>query len=229
MYESEVKSTPRLQAVVFDLDGVLANTEDLYEIACSELLQRRGRSYEPALRERMMGRPVADSIRILIDAHGFNEGPDALILECREILQALLETQLQPMPGVAELFNWLDDAKLPFGLATSALRDYVEFVLGRMEIRERFQFILTAEDIRQGKPHPEIYLLASRNLDVPPGQMMVLEDSANGCRAAVAAGAFTVAVPNRHTMKHDFSGAQFEANTLADPRIVAALVQHKQL
>ena len=85
--------------------------------------------------------------------------------------------------------------------------------------------MLTSEDIRRGKPDPEIYQMAAGNSAITPTEMMVLEDSANGCRAAVAAGAFAVAVPNRHTWNHNFAGTQFVAETLADPRILEALEQ----
>jgi pseudouridine 5'-phosphatase len=220
---SNHETAAALRAVVFDLDGVLANTEDLYEQACSMVLGRRGRTYDPPLREQMMGRPVADSIRIMIDAHGLAESVDELIQECREVMQELLATSLAPMPGVIGLLDRLQEDNFPIAVATSALREYAEFVLTRLEIRRRFRFVLAAEDIRRGKPDPEVYLLASKQLGLSPSATMVLEDSANGCRAAVAAGAFTVAVPNRHTANHDFAGAQFIAETLADPRILAVL------
>jgi len=139
------------------------------------------------------------------------------------VMEVLLATSLAPMPGVVELLDRLKAAELPIAVATSALREYADFVLTRLDILHRFRFVLTSEDISRGKPDPEVYLLASERLDLSPSQIMVLEDSANGCRAAVAAGAFTVAVPNRHTAKHDFSGAQFIAETLADPRILASL------
>jgi beta-phosphoglucomutase-like phosphatase (HAD superfamily) len=90
-------------------------------------------------------------------------------------------------------------------------------------LKERFRFVLTSADIHHGKPNPEVYLLAAERLGMPPSQMMVLEDSGNGCRAAVDAGAFTVAVPNRHTRDHKFPRVQFTADTLADPQILAAL------
>jgi beta-phosphoglucomutase-like phosphatase (HAD superfamily) len=109
-------------------------------------------------------------------------------------------------------------------VATSVTREYADFVLTQLDVKRHFQFVLTAEDIRQGKPDPEVYLLAAERLQLEPRQMMVLEDSANGCRAAVAAGAFTVAVPNRHTCRHDFAGVQFVADTLADPRIGRSLI-----
>jgi beta-phosphoglucomutase-like phosphatase (HAD superfamily) len=83
--------------------------------------------------------------------------------------------------------------------------------------------MLTAEDVSRGKPHPEIYLTAARRLDVPPQRMLVLEDSENGCRAAAAAGAFAVAVPGDHSRQHDFTSAALVVDSLADPRLYAAL------
>jgi HAD superfamily hydrolase (TIGR01509 family) len=213
-----------LRAVVFDLDGILANTEDLYEIACGEVLGRRGLKYEATLREQMMGRPVMDSIQIMIDAHALDDPIDALLLECREALNGLIQSSLAPMPGVTALLNKLQAAAIPAAVATSALREYADYVLTRLEIKQRFQFVLTSEDVVHGKPEPDIYLLAAKQLEILPQQMMVLEDSANGCRAAVTAGAFAVAVPNRHTQKHNFDGARFVAKTLADPRILQTLL-----
>src|SRR4051812_11641920 len=212
-----------LRAVVFDLDGVLANTEDLYEEACGIVLGRRGLTYEEPLREQMMGRPVVDAIKIMIEAHALDESVDAVLSECQETLQLMLETSLAPMPGAIALLDRLRAANLPIAVATSALPEYADFVLTQLEIKQRFRFILTSADIRLGKPNPEIYLLAGERLGITPREFMVLEDSANGCRAAVGAGAFTVAVPNRHTMRHDFQDVRFIAETLSDPRILEGL------
>jgi HAD superfamily hydrolase (TIGR01509 family) len=171
----------------------------------------------------MMGRPVMDAIQIMIDAHALDDPIDALLLECREVLNDLMRTSLAPMPGVVELLDRLHAASLPAAVATSALREYANYVLSQLSIKQRFRFVLTSEDVAQGKPEPDIYLLAAKRLEIPTQQMMVLEDSANGCRAAVAAGAFAVAVPNRHTQKHSFQGARFVAESLADRRILDAL------
>jgi HAD superfamily hydrolase (TIGR01509 family) len=215
--------TNNLQAVVFDLDGIMANTEDLYEEACELVLGRRGKTYDLPLREQMMGRPVADALQIMIHAHSLSDTVDALMDECREVLNAMLTTRLAPLPGVADLIDKLEATGFPMAVATSALGEYADFVLTRLEFKRRLRFVLTSEDIQRGKPDPEIYLLAARRLQLATNQILVLEDSANGCRAAVAAGAFTVAVPNRHTANHNFDGAKFIAQSLADPRIAAAL------
>jgi beta-phosphoglucomutase-like phosphatase (HAD superfamily) len=99
----------------------------------------------------------------------------------------------------------------------------VEQVLGRFDWKSRFDFVLTSEDVTHGKPHPEIYLAACARHGRSPAEVLVLEDSAAGCQSAVAAGAYTVAVPGAYGQSKDFAGAALLAESLADPRIVAAL------
>jgi HAD superfamily hydrolase (TIGR01509 family) len=212
-----------LRAVVFDLDGLIANTEDLYEKAGEAVLARRGRKYDAPLREQMMGRPIADALQIMIDCHALSDPIETLLCECKDEMLALMNTSLAAMPGLYELLDELHAANIPIAVATSGPRDYARHVLTQLKVIERLQFVLTADDIRHGKPDPEIYLLAAKTLQLSPAEMMVLEDSGNGCRAAVAAGAYTVPVPNRHTYHHPFPGASFIANTLADSRIRQAL------
>lgn len=214
---------PQLDAVVFDFDGLIVNSEDVYHQADTELLRRRGKVYEPTLRERMMGRPTEESLRVMIEHHALDDTPEALEIERSALRDALLAAHLEPMPGLLPLLDALDSAAIPTAIATSGKRSYVQYVLDRLDLPTRFGLVLTADDVRRGKPHPDIYLLAAARLGVSAPRTMVLEDSANGCRAAVAAGAFTVAVPNRHTLGHAFEGVRFVADTLADPRIRQAL------
>ena len=187
------------------------------------MLRRRGKSYDPVLREQVTGRPAVDSLRLMIDFHSLTDTVEELIRESGELMLKLMETSLAAMPGVYELLDELDAARIPYGVATSATRDYADYIVARLKFERRFRFVLTAEDVRHGKPNPEVYLLAAERFGITPLQMMVLEDSSNGCRAAVAAGAFTIAVPNHHTRYHDFAGIQFVAETLADPRIRQSL------
>jgi HAD superfamily hydrolase (TIGR01509 family) len=212
-----------IHAVVFDLDGLLVNTEDLYEQAGESVLRRRGKTYDADLREQMMGRPAADALQLMIDCHSLTDTLEQLMCECQDELKELMATSLAPMPGVEKLLDALAAAEIPIAVATSSTSDYADHVLAELGFIDRFRFILTAADIVHGKPDPEVYLLAARRLGLPPSQTMVLEDSGNGCRAAVAAGAFTVAVPNRHTRDHKFPVVQLTVDTLADPRIRTAL------
>jgi HAD superfamily hydrolase (TIGR01509 family) len=208
-----------IRAVVFDLDGLLVNTEDLYEQAGETVLRRRGKTYDADLREQMMGRPVVDAIQLMIDCHSLPDTLEELMCECKDVLQEFMATSLATMPGVVEFLDDLAGAQIPVAVATSATPEYAEHVLTTLGLKHRFEFILTAADIERGKPNPDVYLLAAKRLGIPPAQMMVLEDSGNGCRAAVAAGAHTIAVPNRHTRDHKFPDVELTADTLADPRI----------
>ena len=213
----------RPRAVVFDLDGLMFNTEELYQEVGTEILRRRGYEFTPELLDQMMGRPSAVALQIMIDRHTLQATVEELLAETDEIFPEILRERLAPMPGLVELLTALERHAFPKGIATSSRRSFVDRVLERFDYHSRFMPILTSEDITHGKPHPEIYLKAAQRLAIAPGQMLVLEDSQNGCRAAVAAGAITIAVPGAHSLRHDFSGAALVAESLADPRIYERL------
>jgi HAD superfamily hydrolase (TIGR01509 family) len=214
-------SPPR--AVVFDLDGLMFNTEELYQEVGSELLRRRGYEFTQELLDKMMGRPSNVALQIMIDTHTLKATVEELVAETDEIFPELLRARLAPMPGLVDLLAFLERRQIPKGIATSSRRSFVDSVLGKFDFQPRFSPILTSEDIVHGKPHPEIYLKAAERLGISPGEMLVLEDSQNGCRAAAAAGAITVAVPGEHSRRHDFSGAALVADSLADRRIFELL------
>ena len=140
-----------------------------------------------------------------------------------EALVQLGKKMLLPVGSPA----WLQpDPRLPLVVVgrqiTSSGPDFVRDVLSRFDLAPRFEFVLTCDDIELGKPHPEIYLLAARRFGVEPAQLLVLEDSANGCRAAVAAGAIAVAVPAGTSLRHDFSGAALVAQVAGRSALVRA-------
>ena len=213
----------RPRAVVFDLDGLMFNTEDLYDEVGAILLGRRGWEFTSELKRQMMGLPAAVAFQKMIDYHGLNTTVDALREESDQIFEKLLRERVAPMAGLPELLDALERASIPKAIATSSRPKFALTALRRFGYEPRFQFILTSEDVREGKPNPEIYLTAARRFGLEPPQMMVLEDSENGCRAAVAAGAFTVAVPSAHSQDHDFDGVDLVAHTLADRRIYEVL------
>jgi len=215
--------SPLIRAVVFDLDGLLFNTEELYQLVGTEVLRRRGKSFDVELLNLMMGRPPRIALQLMIDYHRLDATVEQLAAENEEVFVEILDRRLELMPGVSDLLAALERAKLPKAIATSSGPAFVANVLGRFDLAPRFQFILTCDDITHGKPDPEIYLKAARRFEIDPAEMLVLEDSQNGCRAAVAAGTFAVAVPAGHSQTHDFQGASLVIDTLADPRLYSAL------
>lgn len=219
-----MSNQPRLRAITFDLDGLMFNTEELYDVVMQELCRRRTLTFTDELRMKMMGRPGEVALAVMIEHHELvQDTPAAMLSESDLIFEKVLAERLDTMPGLLPLLDALEKSGIPKGIATSSRRKYVDYVLGRFDLSHRFAFILSAEDVAHGKPHPEIYLKAADWHGVPPAEMMVLEDSQNGCRAAVAAGAFAVAVPGVHSRSHRFDGAAIVADSLNDRRIFAAL------
>jgi HAD superfamily hydrolase (TIGR01509 family) len=214
---------PPLRAVTFDLDGLMFNTEELYQEVGGEILARRGCQITGELLDQMMGRKSNIALQVMIDWHKLDATPAQLAAESAEIFADLLPRRLQPMAGLLALFNALESAGVPKGVATSSGRDFVWRVLDQFRLRPRLAFVLTSEDIEHGKPAPDVYLLAASRHGVPPSEMLVLEDSHIGCQAAVASGAYAVAVPHGRSTVHEFPGVKFVAESLADPRIYAAL------
>tara|TARA_B100000809_G_scaffold264644_2_gene321033 strand:- start:133 stop:843 length:711 start_codon:yes stop_codon:yes gene_type:complete len=210
-------------AVVFDFDGLMFNTEELYTEVGREILRRRGQQQTEELVDAMMGRTDHEALTIMIQCCGLEETVEQLQMETKLIFQELVESRLQPMPGLFELLDRLEAASIPKAIATSSRRATVRDLLSRFDLESRFEFLLGAENISQGKPDPEIYLEAIRRLGFPAERVLVLEDSYNGCQAGIQAGAFTVAVPAQHSFQQDFSNAALVVDDLKDDRIYQAL------
>jgi HAD superfamily hydrolase (TIGR01509 family) len=215
---------PTIEAVAFDCDGLMFNTEDSFNIAGRELLRRRGHELTSEVLRLMMGRRAVEAFHALITHLRLQESPALLQQEYEALFHATLEGRLDVMPGLLDLLTLIENRGLPKAVCTSSNREHLQRVLGRFELGNRFDTTLTAEDVTHGKPHPEIYLTAAKRLGVAPDRLLVLEDSENGTKAAVAAGAVAVSVPHEHSSAQDFAAAWLIADTLADPRLVA-LVQ----
>lgn len=210
----------RVQAVVFDMDGLMFDTERLYFESETELMARRGLVFTTELAQKMMGIHGGPAMEILRAETGVTDPADQLYAECQAILRTKIEADLQMMPGLLELMARVDAAGLPMALATSTHRELTHYMLDQFGLRDRFQFLLTREDVVHGKPAPDIYLKASSLLGLEPAKVMVLEDSRNGALAAKAAGCITVAVPHALTRSLDFPFADLVADNLLDERLL---------
>ena len=212
---------PNIRAVCFDLDGLMFNTEVIFNEVGHELLRRRDRVMTHDLITAMMGRRAIEAVQVMINWHELSDTAEDLIDESQVLFFELAKDRLEAMPGLFELLEAIESRDLPKGVATSSTRSYLEKILGKFRLIERFHSILTAEDVQIGKPHPEIYLKAAVRLGVAPEEMLVLEDSQAGTNAASAAGAFAVSIPHEHSAAHDFSNASLVADSLHDSRVMA--------
>ena len=214
-----MKIMPSLQAVLFDMDGLMFNSEEIYYASSEEIARRRGKVYTKEIDRMIMGTSTEFSMNTIIRELGLTDTWQALGEETQVVFRSLLPTMLKPMPGLMDLLDFLDEHNIPHAIATSTNRELMEYTLSIHNLEPRFAKTVTGSDITHSKPHPEIYLKAAAALGVAPENCMVLEDSSNGCRAGKNAGAYVVAVRAEHSQGQDFSFVDFVADTLADPGI----------
>lgn len=222
-YQHQTPSGRTLRGVVFDMDGLMFNSETIYDMVGDTLLQRRGYRFSKELKDAMMGLPPEKTFGVMIEWHSLDTDWRTLSVESNEIFLTLIDNHLEMMPGLADLLDALESAGVPKAIGTSSSLQLAEPCLRKFSLLDRFAFVLTCESITHGKPDPEIYQKAAGRLGISSQEILVLEDSHNGCRAAHAAGAFTIAVPGEHSMDHDFSMVDMVADGLGDPRIYETL------
>lgn len=209
-----------LRAVAFDLDGVLIDSEPLFAQAARVFLDRRNLELKMDVWRLLMGTPANKALAVFKDGHALTESLEEIGAEYRAALIAVLDAAPVPMlPGALELLDHLERRDLPKCIATSSTREYVQRVLHGHGILSRFGFVLTCDDVQHGKPHPEVYEKAAQRLGVPPAEMLVIEDSINGLKAAKAAGAHCVMVPHELAPRDEFAGADLIVPSLAAPEL----------
>ena len=216
--DQEAWSSP-FDVVVFDMDGLIFNSEDIYDLAGDRLLQRHGKRFTRELKLAIMGKKAPQAIELLCELAELTDAPADVQTELQGYFIESIEGKLQPMPGFSMLLEKLVQRGMRRAIATSSSRPLAEAMLDRYELQPHFELLVTGDEVDQGKPHPEIYLTVAKRLGVDVRRMLVLEDSPAGSTAAVAAGAYTVAVPNDHTRDCDFSHVDLVADTLADPAL----------
>jgi HAD superfamily hydrolase (TIGR01509 family) len=186
-----------VHAVVFDMDGLLLNTEVLARRGLQRAAADFGLDMPTSLCEQMIGVPLDGCRRLMLARFGPKMPVDAFFAEATRHLHAQIDAgQLTLKPGAAQLLARLDQEGLPRALATSSSHAKALHHLAAADIGHGFEAIVTRNDVARGKPHPDIYLEAARRLGQPPGACLALEDSHNGVRAAHAAAMPVVMVPD---------------------------------
>lgn len=184
------------RGVVFDLDGVLADSEDLHVEAWKLTLQRLGVAWEQVPLDQWVGVPDVRIVDQAVIDYRIPLTPARLLQRKRVAFRDLVARKLRPFEGVREELAALDS--LPLGLATASPRRETELMLRVMGLRKLFRATVTGDDVRNPKPHPETYLTAARRIRVEPGDCVAVEDSPVGLRSALQAGLAAVAVANTY-------------------------------
>jgi HAD superfamily hydrolase (TIGR01509 family) len=203
-----------IRAVVFDLDGLMFDTEALFFRVSSQALAARGKPFTRETMLSLIGLRADAALRIWKTLAGADEPVEDLLADVRQRFLAEMDTAVHPTPGLFVLLDHLTRRALPLAVATSSRRAYADRLLTQHGLADRFELILASEDVTRGKPDPEIYRLAASRFGVPPGSMLVLEDSPAGLAAAKGAGAIAVGVPHEHSPAEALAGADLIVSRL---------------
>ncbi|KQY92659.1 HAD family hydrolase [Caulobacter sp. Root1455] len=185
-----------VQAVVFDMDGLLLDTETVYQAAMIEAGQAFDIDFTAATYRSMVGKTNPECAVMLRELHGETFPVEDYFARVWSDVEILLEAEVRLKTGVMEILDYLDALGLPRAIATSNSRQAVDRYLGRFDLVRRFHAVVANADVTRHKPHPDPYLEAARRLNVHPTLCLALEDSHPGVRAAHAAGMMTIMVPD---------------------------------
>ncbi|MBW7992129.1 MAG: HAD family phosphatase [Planctomycetes bacterium] len=203
-----------ITAVIFDLDGLLADTEKLhlsaYQTAFSELgFELSNEEYANHWIRCGQGTDA------FIAQRNLAVDPNLVRREKSRLYKKLVSSSAQPMPGARELLGALQGRK-PMGLATSSHPKDAQAVINALDFEDFFCCVATKGSVERIKPYPDIFLYVANEMNIPPENCLVLEDAEKGILAADAAGMKSIAVPNIHTMSNDFSKATLVMNSLEE-------------
>ena len=185
-----------IEAVVFDLDGVLVDSEHVWDEVRERLARERGGRWHDRAQADMMGMSSVEWSRYMHDVIGLSDTPAEIDAEVVRRMQSRYAEDLPVVPGAVAAVRRLAGA-YRLGVASSSNRPLIDAVLSATGLADVFETAVSSEEVARGKPAPDVYLEAVRRLDVAPSLAAAVEDSANGIRSAHAAGMRVVAIPNR--------------------------------
>jgi HAD superfamily hydrolase (TIGR01509 family) len=186
-----------IAAVIFDLDGVLVDSEQVWDAARRDVVADHGGTWQDSATRDMLGMSSPEWSRYVVEQLHVDLTPQQVN---DAVVQAMLrqyETELPLLPGAREAVLRMAE-HFPLGLASSSNREVIDLVLDHMGVADRFAATVSSEEVERGKPAPDVYLEAARRMGSDPLTIAAIEDSENGIRSAHAAGMTVVAIPNPH-------------------------------
>lgn len=186
-----------VEAVVFDLDGVLIDSEPVWEDVRRHLVAERGGRWLPDSQRRLMGMSTPEWARYLSAELGVGLPPGEVARVVVSRIAARYAEHVPLLPGAVAAVERMA-ARWPLAIASSSPRSLIDRVLDRVGLAGRFAVVVSTEELPRGKPAPDVYLAAADGLDAAPSRCVAVEDSSNGVRSAVAAGMRVIAIPGPH-------------------------------
>jgi HAD superfamily hydrolase (TIGR01509 family) len=193
-----------IDAVVFDLDGLLLDTEQLWDEVREQLARERGGRWHEGAQADMMGMSSPEWSRYMHETIGLRERPDEIADEVVRRMQDRYRERLPLLPGAREAVERIA-ARWPLGLASSSNRPLIDLALEIAGLAPLFRVTVSSEEVSRGKPAPDVYVEAARRLGAEATRVAAIEDSRNGIRSAHEAGMKVIAIPNPHFPPDDES------------------------
>lgn len=208
----------QMRGVIFDMDGVLSDTEGLHLASLQEILSPLGVDYTLEHNQPYIGMGETDFWKGVCEQFSLQVPPREMSRRREAAMLRLVKRGVTPIPGAVELVRDLRRRGVPLAVASSSPPRQIEAILSALGIRDAFQVVLSGESpqVKRGKPAPDIYLEASRALGLRPEECVAIEDSENGVRSARGAGCHVLALPGPATEEQDFSDAHSLLQSLTE-------------
>jgi beta-phosphoglucomutase family hydrolase len=206
-----------MEAVIFDMDGLMIESEHLHSRSFEEVLKNHGA--EPELNDvgvvQTLGIGTPNNWKKLKKKHGLEPSVEELTDQKHLVYEDLIP-QVHVTPGLLELLNDLKKSGIKMAVASGSSKNNIDRILKQVNIKNYFEAIVSSDDVEHPKPSADIFLYAAQKLKVKPKNCIVLEDAQSGIEAAKAASMLAIAVPNQFSRNHDFSKADYRFNSLEE-------------
>ena len=206
-----------MQAVIFDMDGVIIDSEPIHLEVDIQTMKDLGCNISKEELNKYVGTTSEYMFSDIKNRYKINKSVEDIISYRAEIAkERIIKADLEPIEGIRELLNELKNKSIPAAIASSSPRDFIEVVVSKFGIKDYFSYIVSGEEVENGKPAPDVYIETAKKLGVQPKECIVIEDSKNGVLAAKAAGMKCIGFQNVNSGNQDLSKADFIVNAITE-------------
>lgn len=209
-----IEEVNKRKMVIFDFDGLMVNSEQVIFAALHKLFSRYGVDLTWGYFAQHIGTPVHISLPQFFKDHPIPLSYDDFLIQRSSVIKIEMESSLNLMPGLNTLIKLLNKKKYILSIGTSAKKTYLENILRKYHLYNLFKYIITIDDVKRGKPHPDLFLEVLKQSNIAPQDALVLEDSPSGIQAAKAANIMSIAIPAPEVNLALFSEATFIVDSL---------------
>lgn len=209
-----------MKAVIFDMDGVIIDSEPIHFEVDMQTMKNFGCSISKEELNKYVGTTNEYMFTDIKNKYKLNKSAEEIInYRCNLVKRKVIESDLVPIEGIRDLLKNLKDKNIPAAIASSSPRDFIEVVVSKFGIEDYFSCILSGEEVKNGKPAPDIYIETAKKLGIAPKECIVIEDSKNGVIAAKEAGMKCIGFKNINSGEQDLSKADYIVNSIVEINI----------